>query len=223
MNNILTLENYINMMFTENKHHLNELLKIVTSLHPDQNQPGKLEGNCMYDNCTTNINPLFYNKQFNIFKAAERSSKIVEVGVNAGHSLLIMLLSNSVSKIYAFDICIHPYTEHCVNYLNSQFNNRVSLIKGNSKISMPDFTSKNPNFDGDLFHIDGMHEYDTDHDFQNSYKLAKKDAIILWDDSDNHILSELWNRYVNQNKVNDITDQYLPTHIHQHKIGKIQK
>ena len=68
-----------------------------------------------------------------------------------------------------------------------------------------------------------MHEPDTDHDFQNCYKLAKNNSIVIWDDSDNYILNQLWNTYINQSKIEDITDKYLPTYIHQHTIGLIKK
>jgi len=220
---MITLENYTKLVFEDNKHHLDALLKIVTETHIDHNQPGLLEGNCMYDNCTTNINPAFYNKQINIFNLAKNANIAVETGVNAGHSLLLMLLSNPTVKIYGFDICFHTYTEPCVAYLNSQFNNRITLIKGDSKITMPEFIQNNPDLQADFFHIDGMHEPDTDHDFQNSYKLATKDAVMVWDDSDNHILKGLWERYVSEGKVVDISKDYLPTQIHEHVIGLIKK
>jgi len=220
---MITSENYIKLMFEDNKHHLDELLKIVTKTHIDKNQPGLLEGNCMYDNCTTNINPLFYNKQINIFNTVLDSKIAIEVGVNAGHSLLVMLLANPLLKIYCFDICYHTYTEPCVEYLNNNFGNRITLIKGDSRVTMPKFINDNPNLSVDFFHIDGMHEPDTDFDFQNSYKLAKNNSIMLWDDSDSYILNNLWNTYINENKIEDITNNYLPTYIHQHNIGLIKK
>ena len=220
---MITLENYTKLVFEDNKHHLDALLKIVTQTHIDHNQPGLLEGNCMYDNCTVNINPAFYNKQINIFNSVSNTKIAVETGVNAGHSLLLMLLSNPTIKIYGFDICYHTYVEPCVAYLNSQFNNRITLIKGNSKITMPEFIQNNPSLQVDFFHIDGMHEPDTDHDFQNSYKLAEKDALMVWDDSDNHTLKGLWEGYVNGGKVIDVSKDYLPTQIHEHVIGLIKK
>jgi hypothetical protein len=223
---MITLENYTKLMFEDNKHHLDALLKIVTETHADPNQPGLLEGNCMYDNCTTNINPAFYNKQINIFNLAKNANIAVEAGVNAGHSLLLMLLANPITKIYGFDICFHTYTEPCVAYLNSQFDNRIILIKGNSKITMPEFIQNNPDLQANFFHIDGMHEPDTDHDFQNSYKLAAKDAVMIWDDSDNHILNGLWQNYIRENKVIDISNEYSNTTLASnghHAIGKIIK
>ena len=223
---MITLENYTKLVFEDNKHHLDALLKIVTETHTDPNQPGLLEGNCIYDNCTTNINSSYYNKQLNIFNLAKNATNIVETGVNAGHSILIMLLANPISKIYGFDICYHTYTSPCVDYLNSQFNNRITLVKGNSKITMPEFILNNPTLEVDLFHIDGMHEPDTDHDFQNSYKLAKNNAIMVWDDSDNCILNGLWKNYINSNKVIDISSEYSNTTLASnghHAIGKIIK
>jgi hypothetical protein len=91
---------------------------------------------------------------------------------------------------------------------------------------MPEFILNNPALEVDLFHIDGMHEPDTDHDFQNSYKLAKNNAIMVWDDSDNGILNGLWQNYINGNKVIDISNEYSNTTSASnghHAIGKIIK
>ena len=45
----------------------------------------------------------------------------------------------------------------------------------------------------------------------------------MWDDSDSPILNSLWNGYINEGKIEDITNQHLPTYIHQHTIGLIKK
>ena len=39
---MITLENYIKLVFEDNKHHLDALLKIITQDHIDPNQPGLL-------------------------------------------------------------------------------------------------------------------------------------------------------------------------------------
>jgi len=220
---MITSENYTKLMFEDNKHHLDALLQIITQDYVDPSQPGYLEGNCMYDNCTTNINPSFYNKQINIFNLASKASNILEIGVNGGHSLLVMLLANSTSTIYAFDICFHPYTIPCVEYLNTHFNNRIKFFKGDSKETLPEFKKNYPNLEIDLFHVDGRHDPDTNYDFINCCPLAGEESIMIWDDSDNHILNGLWQEYINNNRVQDITDQHLPTYIHQHAIGLIKK
>jgi len=216
-------EDYIKLMFEDNKHHLDALLKIITQDHVDPTQPGYLEGNCMYDNCTTNLNPSFYNKQMNIFNLASKASNILEIGVNGGHSLIVMLLANPTATIYAFDICFHPYTIPCIEYLNAHFNNRIKFFKGDSKETLPKFKQDYPELEIDLFHVDGMHEPDTDYDFRNCYKLAKEGSVMMWDDSDNFTLNALWYTYINEGKVHDVTNQYLHTYIHQHTIGLIKK
>ena len=220
---MITSENYIKLMFEDNKHHLDALLKIITQDHDDPTQPGYLEGNCMYDNCTTNLNPSFYNKQMNIFNLASKASNILEIGVNGGHSLIVMLLANPTATIYAFDICFHPYTIPCIEYLNAHFNNRIKFFKGDSKETLPKFKQDYPELEIDLFHVDGMHEPDTDYDFRNCYKLAKEGSVMMWDDSDNFTLNALWYTYINEGKVHDVTNQYLHTYIHQHTIGLIKK
>jgi predicted O-methyltransferase YrrM len=165
----------------------------------------------------------FYNKQMNIFNLASEASNILEIGVNGGHSLIVMLLANPTATIYAFDICFHPYTIPCIEYLNTHFNNRIKFFKGDSKETLPKFKQDYPELEIDLFHVDGMHEPDTDYDFRNCYKLAKEGSVMMWDDSDNFTLNALWYTYINEGKVRDITNQYLHTYIHQHTIGLIKK
>jgi len=219
--------NFTKLLFENNAHHLDALLQIVTKQYVDTRQPGFLEGNAIYDNCTTNPNPLFHNKQTNIFNISTEASSILEVGVNAGHSILIMLLANSTSNIYAFDICTHTYTIPCVEYLNKHFNNRIRLFVGDSRKTLPEFIYQNPGLQIDLFHVDGLHEPDTDIDFKNCYALAKNDSIMIWDDSENSCLNSLWKGYIETDKtVVDITNKYLDTSIsyyRQHTIGLLKK
>lgn len=222
MSNIPTFEEYIDLMFNKNKHHLDNLLDIIVNKNPDYLQPGKLEGNCLYENCTTNLNDKLQSKQYNIFKIAAASKTLLEIGSNGGHSLLIMLLASPDSIIYSFDLCNHPYTEPCVDYLNKEFNNRIIFQKGDSGITIPKFIKKNPTLEIDAFSIDGRHDYGADADFKNCLALAKNNSIIIWDDSNDHVLSKLWAEYIKYNLIQDITLDYEPTFLYPHAIGVVK-
>ncbi len=106
----------------------------------------------------------------------------VEVGVNAGHSLLIMLLANPHVRIDAFDLCEFRYVRPCVEYLNTHFNNRVTLVEGDSATTFcaPGF---NPGHKYDLLHIDGSHELPCVYrDMKAAVKCAARGALIVVDD-----------------------------------------
>jgi hypothetical protein len=75
----------------------------------------RVEGNLICDissdNLTDHINK---NKIHNLLKLSENKSKICEVGVNAGHSLLLMVSANPKAEYLIFDLNGHAYTKPCV-------------------------------------------------------------------------------------------------------------
>lgn len=227
---LISEKEYRELIFEKNSKHLDALLEIVSKTHIDLNQPGLLEGNCMYENCTLNLNPNYINKQINLFSLSRDVSSVLEIGVNAGHSLLIFLVANPNSKIYAFDICSHPYTKPSVDYLNKAFDNRITFFEGDSKKTIPLFYEKYKAVGKhiDLFHVDGEHGMGAHQDFLNCYELSKdtNDSVIVWDDVEHHELNHLWGEYTSNHLIQDISDSYLPTNTNwngQHAIGLVQR
>ena len=71
-------------------------------------------------------------KQILLYKLAKENSKILEVGVYMGHSMLIMLTSNPKLKITGLEID-NRYAPKAVNYLKKKFSSsKVDLILGDS-------------------------------------------------------------------------------------------
>lgn len=130
--------------------------------------------NLNYDPTTFEKQKLLYDK----VKGLDNGS-ILEVGVYAGHSLLIMLMANETVKICAIDPC-YEFTEPCVEYLNTHFGNRIHFKKGLSQRVLPDLSDKY-----DLIHIDGGHAVEViEHDVTYCMNLLKEDGIVVLDDYD---------------------------------------
>ena len=91
-------------------------------------------------------------KQILLYNLAKENSRILEVGVYMGHSMLIMLASNPKLKITGLDID-KRFAPKAVNYLKKKFtNSKIELVLGDSIENLKKFKS-----DFDLYHIDGDH------------------------------------------------------------------
>lgn len=193
-------------------HHLHNLNKIV------KNSKEPLEGNYFYHHLTFNTDSLMVNKQLNIIDIATKSDKILEIGFNAGHTALLMLAANENCHIYSFDTCSHIYTKPCLNYLNLNFNNRITMYEGNSHDTLKKCHEDNPNLKVDAIHIDGCHAYlHANIDFFLTKKFAKNGTYCIFDDTNNTALKSLWDGYVKDSHVIEIP--HRDSTPHNHSIG----
>jgi predicted O-methyltransferase YrrM len=147
-----------------------------------------LEGNCMYfHESDFQTSPIFLNKQLNLVSLAKQSSRILEIGFNAGHSALLFLMTAPPGTIFRFfDIAEHSYVKPCYEYLKAAFPERdMELIVGDSKITLPAWFQEHPE-PFDLIHVDGGHDYEcVKADVHSAFLLTKKGSILLMDDMDN--------------------------------------
>lgn len=196
----------------KNRHYFEDLKRICL----DIGEP--VEGNLFHphNKITTDLT-VAIPKQVNVYSLARTATNIMEIGFNAGHSVLLMLIANDDSKITCFDICEHTYTEKCFEYLDSTFPNRLTLIKGDSRKTVPQYTNDTPpKFD--LIHIDGGHNPDvTRQDFENSYKMCSK--FIIMDDTNMSYINGIVEEALKKGNVLEM--KMCPTNIYQHRILKI--
>jgi hypothetical protein len=61
----------------------------------------------------------------NVWRAVRFKERLLEVGVNAGHSALLALSSSPIIEYYGVDVMSHPYTAECVDFLKGEFPGRV--------------------------------------------------------------------------------------------------
>lgn len=156
-----------------------------------QENSNYLDGNLFYVNMQDAINGMpadnLKEKRRNLVSIMQERTNVLEVGFNAGHSALIMLLVNNDVMLTVIDICQHPYTESCFDYLTMLFPNRLKLIKGDSTVVMHEL--KGEKFD--LIHYDGGKEKTILQDLKNSVQLVADDHILLIDDTQNSRLEEI--------------------------------
>ena len=198
-------------LMNEYKIHFDKIEEIVK-------QTGELlEGNCMYQHCTFNKLPELINKQRNLMTLARVTNRILEVGFNAGHSALCMLMANPSLYIYAIDICWHKYTKLCYDYLNKNFPGRIKFVANHSNAVLG--VLEEPPFD--VYHIDGGHDLNiANTDFFLIKQHAKNGAIVIWDDVDQQPLHQLWEGYKRDGYVQPF--DILPTTVYPHAFGLIK-
>ena len=93
----------------------------------------------------------------NVWRAVRFKERLLEVGVNAGHSALLALSSSPRLEYYGVDIMAHAYTAECVDFLKGEFPGRVHLFTGDSREVLPWLVSRRAELAFDIFHVDGGH------------------------------------------------------------------
>ena len=150
-----------------------------------------LEGNIFY----RDLDPTFVSTsppaaalapaRRNVWRAVRFKARMLEVGVNAGHSALLALSANPKLEYYGVDILAHGYTIPCVDYLKGEFPGRVHLFPGDSREVLPWLAGRGDDPAFDLTAIDGGH---TDEvclsDMTHCVRMAegRKGRHILLDD-----------------------------------------
>ena len=200
------MKNYIEKKQNELEVHLKDIENIIY----EQNIP--LEGNIFYHHQSSRRKEgdklircdRFLAKQTNMFWCGTTANKkICEIGFNAGHSCLLLLLGRDFSHLEftIFDIARHKYTIPCFEYIQSKFPHiTFEIIKGSSVIEMPKWITDNSGAYNtyDIVHIDGGHSEECiKNDFENSLKLIKIGGIIIIDDTDSSHINKYVDLYLN--------------------------
>lgn len=184
-----------------------------------------LEGNCIYHHMTLNEYPELYSKQVNLFWCGKQAvTNICEIGFNAGHSTMLMLLGREKTPIRftIFDIGHHPYTRPCYQYIKTRFSHvNFEYVEGDSTIIMPEWINKHPELmhKYDVVHVDGGHyEHCILNDMKNSDLLVKINGIIIVDDTNSTTINQYVDLYLSSG--NYIELDLLPTYGYQHRVIK---
>ena len=183
----------------------------------------EFEGNCFYQHHSLTRREELFSKQVNLFWIGTTAKKrICEIGINAGHSLLLMLLGNESEEldVTIFDLGTHKYTDSCFDYIKSKFPKvNMEFIKGNSIHTVPIFIKNNKHLceQYDIVHVDGGH---TDecifNDIVNSDKIVKLNGFIIVDDTNDPVINRYVDLFINSGKYIEI--DIIPTHLYPHRI-----
>lgn len=118
---------------------------------------------------------------FNKLTQELRPKTILEIGFNAGHSACCFLDAAPEASYYTFDICRHGYEQAALDVLKQYYD--ITLIPGDSAITVPKFLDTNPSLMFDLVFVDGWHLEDHPYlDIVNTMSNINPDGIIIIDD-----------------------------------------
>ncbi len=184
------------------------------------NQVGeRVEGNLICDVSSDNlVTERNYAKITNLQKLVKGKQRICEIGVNAGHSLLLMLEQNSEAEYLLFDLNNHKYTQPCVEFIKSIYpNTKIKIIYGDSKYTVNDYFNKNVEYMNtfDLVHIDGGHGFqELSSDYEVCKRVASDESIVVFDDYDylnikNFIDTKIIEKEIEKIENSDLIDTNL--------------
>ena len=199
------------------KTHLQALEKIVV-------QSGEtLEGNSFYVHASLNLYPALYTKQQNLFWCGKQGlTRMCEIGFNAGHSTMLMLLGREATPLNftIFDIGQHRYVRPSLSYIQSAFPHvQFEYIEGDSTKTMPAWIQARQQHVGsyDVVHVDGGHsEHCITNDMKNADILVKAGGIVIVDDTSMGHINRCVDVYLTSGKYKEIG--VLPTQGYPHRI-----
>ncbi|MFO8127916.1 class I SAM-dependent methyltransferase [Yoonia sp.] len=133
----------------------------------------------------------FEPKRKNFFELAKHVTTLLEVGVNGGHSLFLALSSNPNLKVIGIDVAerlqpswspVEKYVPAAFRWLENEFPNRCSFVKGNSLVEMPKLALENPSMIIDALHLDGSKDTHL-RELLAILPLMKKGGFVVFDDA----------------------------------------
>ena len=200
--------------------HIQNITNILKSI--GERVEGNLVCDIHPDNWTYSKN---INKINNLQFVCKDKKKIIEIGVNACHSLIIMLLENPNAEYLLFDLNNHKYTEPIINYVKNAFpNTKINIIFGDSVETVSKYIMDNPDEieTYDFIHIDGGHlEEVFSKDYCNSKKLINKTGVIIFNDYDYTAIYNFIQQKIIQNEITEYKNSnIIQTNLHfiyQHK------
>ncbi len=138
-------------------------------------------------------------KRERLREAVRGRKRMLEIGVNGGHSAYLALTANPTLELHGVDICDADYVKLAVKWLQEEFPDRVFFYPGNSLKVVPRLAKSNLRCD--VFHVDGA-KFNYYRDILNCQPLiAGTEAIVAVDDSNRHDVRETWNRCLRQGVV----------------------
>lgn len=177
----------------------------------------RVEGNLICDITSDNLTDYANeSKIYNLLKLAEGKSKICEIGVNAGHSLLLMVSANPSAEYLIFDLGGHGYTRPCVEYIRNAYpSTKITEVYGDSNLTLREYVKTNELNTYDLIHIDGGHETHTVvNDFIYTQFMLKQDGIVVFDDYNFGNIKNVVDYYVERNIISKYDIDVIDTNLH---------
>jgi len=179
-----------------------------------------LEGNAFYKHATFDAWDALYAKQVNLFWCGKQANaRICEIGFNAGHSAMLLLMGRDKTEIdfTIFDIGWHPYTKPCLEYIKSKYSHvKFTYIEGDSTKTVPLWLDGNEG-SYDVVHVDGGHnEHCVSNDMKNADVLLKSGGLMIVDDTYDAIINSYVDLYISTKGYREV--ELLKTQGYTHRI-----
>lgn len=185
-----------------------------------------LVGNLFYDHLQADYvesppNPILKPKRDRFRRAIEGRRKLLEIGVNGGHSAFLALTSNPEIEFHGVDICEHAYVRPATDWLKREFPGRVFLYGGDCRVLLPRLARKGLRFDA--FHIDGA-KFTYFEDIRNCQRMISREAVVIVDDSQQEGVSRVLQRCIGQGRIQPTAEfPPMPSAIkYRHEIGRLR-
>ena len=207
--------------YYDNEERILEIYKHLNSIVQKSNEP--LEGNCYTYHCTLDEYPELIAKRENIFNAAKEvfdekgECEIGEVGFNAGHSALLLIMGSEGKANYTFyDLDAHTYAKPCFYSLQACFpDSSLKYIPGDSKLTLKEASDIGKRYD--LFHLDGGHNSDIYYsDLRNVLKMVNTGGVIIIDDTDTAYINKSIDDLIEHQIIENM--DHKPTTGYPHRI-----
>lgn len=133
-------------------------------------------------------------------RACAGHERMLEIGVNGGHSAYVALTANPSLEFHGVDIGDHVYARMAVEWLKAEFPGRVFFYEGSCLRVLPQLAKRGMWFD--LFHIDGA-KYTYYLDILNCHRLLAGGgaAMIIVDDLNMGAVEQMWRRCLREGLV----------------------
>ncbi len=136
-------------------------------------------------------------KRINLAVLAGRHHSALEIGLNAGHSALLLLLGNPALHLFSVDLCMHAYTRVAAAHLKARFGRRFHFLEDDSREVLPRMAVEHPRRRFDLLHVDGGHGASLAYtDISNSLRMAAQGADLVFDDVNAPHLGEVVEAFI---------------------------
>jgi predicted O-methyltransferase YrrM len=185
------------------------VVKHINNISEILNKSGeRIEGNLICDVTAENhVDEQNRSKIENLITVAKGKQRICEIGVNAAHSLLLMVDSNPTAHYTVFDLNGHSYTHSCIEYVKNAYpSTDIKVIYGDTNITLHNYLQMSTEAQRfDMIHVDGGHELPTVvNDFIYSRFLLKPKGIVVFDDYNFHDIKVTLDYYIERNVIQKI-------------------
>lgn len=114
---------------------------------------------------------------------AAGKSRILEIGLNAGHSTELFLDAAPGARVTSFDLFNKPYSQDIIHQLVDNYGNRFEFVEGNTLETLPAWFAANPGEPFDFVFIDGGHGYEAaSSDLLTVLQFVPRDCVVAMDD-----------------------------------------